>query len=140
SLASAHFQLQCPTPRGVFQDDTEELFCDGPSAATDRTLSPLNGGFYSLHSQQTDWTAAVWISFEEQPTELEDFFTVVPMFKASGTGTFCLNLDLLQALNDANLRDGHNATLAVGFDGENGDRYLYQCADITLSTNATLPA
>ncbi|KAJ7676597.1 hypothetical protein DFH06DRAFT_1168584 [Mycena polygramma] len=137
-LASAHFQLQFPQPRGVFVEDDEPKFCDGyDSAATNRTLFPLTGGFFSLNSEHTTWTAGVSISSKAQPATFDDFSTIVPFFKAAGEGIFCLNLDLSKT-NATGLTDGQNVTLEIIFDG--GDGELFQCADITLSSTATLPA
>ncbi len=75
-VVNAHFQLQFPTPRGVFNMDNEPTFCgyvmkyllanivliditsylDGYlNSVSNRTEFPLSGGFYSLNSEHTQW-------------------------------------------------------------------------------------
>ena len=75
ALASAHFQLQFPEPRGVFVEKQEPTFCgmfsglyllcalqtyftvDGYNTAVDnRTEFPLSGGQISLNSEHPIWT------------------------------------------------------------------------------------
>ena len=71
---NAHFQLQYPPPRGVFDEDNEPTFCgtirqlhsifddvyfvlDGYlTAITNRSQFPLSGGFFSLNSEHPKWT------------------------------------------------------------------------------------
>ncbi|KAJ7931055.1 hypothetical protein B0H13DRAFT_1960200 [Mycena leptocephala] len=136
-LATAHFQLQFPPPRGVFVEDAEPSFCDGyDNPASNRTVFPLTGGFYALNSEHTSWTAAVFLSTKANPTTFQDFSDIVPFYQASGAGVFCLNLDLSKT-NATGLTDGQNVTLEIVFDG--GDGHLYQCADLTLSSTAKIP-
>lgn len=74
AIASAHFQLQFPPPRGPFTAANEPTFCgvfrcwwnnypahcrplDGyNNPAANRTQFPLTGGFYSLNSEHPQWT------------------------------------------------------------------------------------
>lgn len=74
SIATAHFQLQFPSPRGVFDEDNEPSFCgayrigwggrfadgcllDGyNNPATNRTQFPLTNGIITLNSEHTQWT------------------------------------------------------------------------------------
>ncbi|KAJ6562163.1 hypothetical protein B0H19DRAFT_1026950 [Mycena capillaripes] len=135
-LANAHFQLQFPAPRGVFVEDDEPNFCDGyDNPAANRTAFPLTGGFYSLNSEHTAWTAGVALSTLANPTKFSDFLSVVPFFTDSGEGIFCFNLDFSKT-NATGLKDGQNVTLEIIFDG--GDGQLFQCADLTLSSTVTL--
>ncbi|KAJ7073227.1 hypothetical protein B0H15DRAFT_917699 [Mycena belliarum] len=136
ALANAHFQLQFPPPRGKFVEDDEPKFCDGyDKATTNRTVFPLTGGFFSLNSEHTSWTAAVNLSTKPDPAAFSDFASpIVPFFKLSGEGLFCLPLNLLTA--DSGLKDGQNVTVQIVFDG--GDGSLFQCADLTLSSTAKI--
>ncbi|KAJ6605122.1 hypothetical protein B0H10DRAFT_2076904 [Mycena sp. CBHHK59/15] len=136
AVANAHFQLQFPLPRGPFVEDDEPNFCDGyDSAVSNRTVFPLTGGFWSLNSEHTSWTAGVTLSTKADPANFEDFSTVIPFFQASGEGIFCFNLDFSKT-NATGLKDGQNVTLEIVFDG--GDGQLYQCADLTLSSTAKI--
>ncbi|KAJ6534481.1 hypothetical protein DFH09DRAFT_890514, partial [Mycena vulgaris] len=136
ALANAHFQLQFPPPRGVFVEDDEPTFCDGyDNAVSNRTVFPLTGGFFSLNSEHTSWTAGVTISTKADPATFDDFSTIVPFFQLTGEGVFCLQLDL-SATNATGLTDGQNVTLEIVFDG--GDGQLYQCADLTLSSSTKI--
>ncbi|KAK7694434.1 hypothetical protein QCA50_001620 [Cerrena zonata] len=136
SVASAHFQLQFPTPRGVFVEDDEPTFCDGyTTAATNRTTFPLTGGFFSLNSEHPTWTVGVIVSTAQNPSSFNNFSQAVPFFETTGEGVFCFPIDL--ATSGVNgIADGVNATLQIVFDG--GDDKLYQCADVTLSSTATI--
>ncbi|KAJ6562156.1 hypothetical protein B0H19DRAFT_1143713 [Mycena capillaripes] len=136
ALANAHFQLQFPAPRGVFVEDNEPNFCDGyDNPAANRTTFPLTGGFYSLNSEHTSWTAEVALSTLGNPTQFSDFLSIVPFFTDTGAGIFCFDLDFSKT-NATGLKDGQNVTLEIVFDG--GDGKLFQCADLTLSSSATL--
>ncbi|KAJ7745912.1 hypothetical protein DFH07DRAFT_889913 [Mycena maculata] len=138
ALVNAHFQLQFPLPRGPFVMDSEPNFCDGyTNAVSNRTIFPLTGGFFSLNSEHTSWTAGVAISTIQDPTSFNDFAQIVPFFKDSGEGLFCFPLDLLST-NATGLTSGENVTIQITFDG--GDGELFQCADLTLSSTATIPS
>ncbi|KAJ7112852.1 hypothetical protein C8R43DRAFT_856324, partial [Mycena crocata] len=135
AVARAHFQLQFPQPRGAFVEDDEPKFCDGyDNAASNRTVFPLSGGFFSINSEHPSWTAGVSLSTKAEPTTFQDFSTIVPFFRATGEGIFCLNLDLSKT--NASVTDGQNVTLEIVFDG--GDGQLFQCADLTLSSTAKI--
>ncbi|KAJ6562166.1 hypothetical protein B0H19DRAFT_1375342 [Mycena capillaripes] len=136
ALANAHFQLKFPAPRGVFEEEDEPNFCDGyDNPAANRTLFPLTGGFYSLNSEHTSWTAGVSLANQGNPTQFSDFLSIVPFFKDSGEGAFCFDLDFIK-INSTGLKDGQNVTLEIVFDG--GDGKLFQCADLTLSSTTKL--
>ncbi|KAJ7683220.1 hypothetical protein B0H17DRAFT_1170000 [Mycena rosella] len=136
TLASAHFQLQFPLPRGPFVEAKEPTFCDGyDNETTNKTVFPLTGGFFSLNSEHTSWTAAVFLSTKANTTSFNDFQNVVPFFKLSGEGLFCLPLDFSKT-NATGLTDGQNVTIEIVYDG--GDGSLFQCADLTLSSTAKI--
>jgi len=141
SVASAHFQLQYPLPRGVFVEDNEPGFCDGyTQAVSNRTVFPLSNGVISMNSEHPAWTVGVIISTAQNPTSFNDFNNsapAVPFFQTTGEGIACFEIDLLNS-GISGLVDGANITIEVVFDG--GDGQLYQCADLTLSSNITTPS
>ncbi|CDO72435.1 hypothetical protein BN946_scf184977.g135 [Trametes cinnabarina] len=144
TVASAHFQLQYPPPRGAFVEDKEPTFCDGYATAVDnRTLFPTSGGIFSIHSEHPQWTLGGIIATVQNPTNFPAFQAngqfqyVVPFFGTSGEGDFCFPIDLA-AHGVSGVKDGANVTLQFIFDG--GDGQLYQCADLTLADNATIPS
>ncbi|KAJ7157712.1 hypothetical protein C8R43DRAFT_1125379 [Mycena crocata] len=109
---------------GVFVEDDEPKFCDGyGNAASNRTVFPLTGGFFSLNSEHNSWTAGVSLSTKANPATFQDFSTIVPFFQLSDEGLFCLPLDLMST-NATGLTDGQNVTLEIVFNG--GDGELFQ--------------
>ncbi|KAG6841056.1 hypothetical protein C0991_002267 [Blastosporella zonata] len=140
TAVNAHFQLQFPTPRGVFNEDNEPNFCDGYlTPASNRTTFPLSGGFLSLNSEHPQFTTGVLLSTAADPTSFNNFTQVVPYFQTEGEGSFCFQLDFNSFTNTtASFQNGENVTIQIVFDG--GDGQLYQCADLTLSDDATIPS
>ncbi|EIN13572.1 hypothetical protein PUNSTDRAFT_48521 [Punctularia strigosozonata HHB-11173 SS5] len=146
AAANAHFQLQFPTPRGPFVEDDEPHFCDGyTDAVSNRSTFPLTGGFISLNSEHPKWTIGVLISTVQNPNSFDNFTTannqsqfVVPFQQKNGEGLFCLGPIDIGNLGISGVNDGANVTLEFVFDGGDGD--LYQCADLTLSSNFTVPS
>ncbi|KAJ3492244.1 hypothetical protein NLI96_g96 [Meripilus lineatus] len=138
---SAHFSLQYPIPRGVFDAKNEVTFCDGyPDAASNRSDFPLNGGVVSFHTGHPSWTFGVILSTAQNPTSFDNFSQVVQYFQYPDAGNFCFNVNLSSSANATTLglRDGVNATLQFVFNG--GDGNLYQCADVVLRANASTPS
>ncbi|VDB84491.1 unnamed protein product [Peniophora sp. CBMAI 1063] len=144
---NAHFQLQYPEPRGPFVEDDEPTFCDNYVNAVDnRTAFPLSGGYIKINSEHTSWTFGVEISTKQNPTSFANFTAnntdngqeqLVRQFsQGSGEGSFCIPLDL-NSTGISGVQDGANVTLQFIFDG--GDGELFQCADLTLAANASLP-
>jgi len=132
--ASAHFQLQYPPPRGPFVMNQEPNFCDGyTNSVPNRTVFPLNGGSISLNSEHPLWTFGVQLSTLSNPQNFGNFTEAVPFFQVSGEGTYCFPVDLA-ASGLSGVQNGANVTLLFVFDG--GDDQLYQCADLTLSSDA----
>jgi hypothetical protein len=133
ATANAHFQLQFPPPRGVFNEDNEPNLCDGYlTPAANRTEFPLSGGFFTLNSEHPSWTAGVQISTNANPQSFDNFQLVNNFFQVKGEGAFCIPLDF-KTSNATSLTAGQNVTIQVVFSG--GDGQLYQCADLTLADN-----
>ncbi|KZV77634.1 hypothetical protein PENSPDRAFT_645265 [Peniophora sp. CONT] len=143
----AHFQLSYPEPRGPFVEDDEPMFCDNYVNAVDnRTTFPISGGYIILNSEHTSWTFGVEISTKQNPTSFANFTAnntdngqdqLVRQFATgSGEGSICIPLDL-NSTGISGVKDGANVTLQFIFDG--GDGELFQCADVTLAANASLP-
>ncbi|PIL29581.1 hypothetical protein GSI_08217 [Ganoderma sinense ZZ0214-1] len=145
TTVSAHFQLQFPAPRGVFVEDQEPTFCDGyTNAVSNRTTFPTSKGIISLNSEHPKWTLGGIVATVQNPdnfTQFRDssgnFQQFLPFFQTTGEGAFCINIDLASS-GVSGVKDGANVTLQLIFDG--GDGQLYQCADLTLSDNATIPS
>ncbi|KAG0697167.1 hypothetical protein DFH29DRAFT_947627 [Suillus ampliporus] len=143
TAVQAHFQLQYPIPRGPFVQDSEPTFCDGyTNAVSNRTVFPLSNGIINMNSEHPLWTAGVIVSTDQNPNNFSDFNSSsgyqigVQYFQQSGEGKYCFPIDLAVA-NIAGVQDGANVTIQVVFNG--GDGTLYQCADLTLSANMTVP-
>ncbi|KAN0090749.1 hypothetical protein V8E55_004315 [Tylopilus felleus] len=143
AVANAHFQLQYPLPRGPFVQNSEPTFCDGYTNVTsNRTVFPISNGMINMNSEHPTWTAGVIISTDQDPTSFADFNSssgyqmVVSYFQTSGEGMFCFPINIT-ASNVTGIQDGANVTIQVIFDG--GDGVLFQCADLTLSANVTVP-
>jgi len=145
SIASAHFQLQYPAPRGPFVEDDEPTFCDGyTDAGSNRTVFPLSGGVIEINSEHPTWTVGVLVSTASNPSNFSDFNfpngtnqLAVNFFQTSGEGLACFNINLTKS-GVSGIQDGANVTVEIVFDG--GDGQLYQCADLTLSSSATVPS
>ncbi|KAI0735397.1 hypothetical protein C8Q76DRAFT_765852 [Earliella scabrosa] len=144
TVVSAHFELQFPPPRGETNTDNQVTFCDGyANSAANRTVFPTSGGFVSIIAKHPDWTLGGIISTAENANSFDtfrddddEFQQFLPFFKTSDVGDFCVNVNLT-ASGVEGIRDGANVTIQLVFDG--GDGQLYQCADLTLSDNATIP-
>ncbi|KAE9410821.1 hypothetical protein BT96DRAFT_912264 [Gymnopus androsaceus JB14] len=141
AVASAHFQLQFPEPRGVFNMDNEPTFCDGyDTVASNRTSFPIgSNGLISLNSEHPQWTATVLITNVSNPTSFDNFTQITPFFQESIEGLFCMHFDLsstnVTSAGGIPLQNGDNVTMQILYNG--GDGNLYQCADLTLSDSAT---
>ncbi|KAF5356337.1 hypothetical protein D9756_004258 [Leucocoprinus leucothites] len=138
---NAHFHLNYPEPRGPFVGANEPNFCGGYTEVTsNRTTFPLEGGFFRIQQGHPNWAAAVYISTEQNPNSFDAFNgTIGEQYarywaKADTPGQFCVPLDL-SSTNITGVRDGANVTIQIAVTG--GDGNLYQCADLTLSSNFT---
>ncbi|KAI6153299.1 hypothetical protein BKA82DRAFT_1002454 [Pisolithus tinctorius] len=144
AVANAHFQLQYPAPRGPFVAAQEPTFCDGyTNPVSNRTVFPLANGVINFISKHPDWIAGVIVSTKQSPTSFSDFNSssgyqmAVQFFKSSGEGQYCFPIDLATS-GVSGIQDGANVTVQVIYDS--GEENLYQCADLTLSANATVPS
>ncbi|KAI0271514.1 hypothetical protein BC834DRAFT_966981 [Gloeopeniophorella convolvens] len=143
ATANAHFHLQYPAPRGVFVAANEPHFCDDyVRAVSNRSEFPLSGGFVTLTSGHPNWNLAVLISTVQDPTSFDNFSTSFGQEQlarnfasTTGTGVFCIPLDLSNT-GVSGAKDGANVTIQLVYNG--GDGSLYQCADLTLSSKATI--
>ncbi|KDQ30567.1 hypothetical protein PLEOSDRAFT_1095975 [Pleurotus ostreatus PC15] len=140
-VANAHFRLLYPEPRGPFVSDQEPNFCGGYTNVTpNRTAFPISGGFYSIRTGHGG-TIGVMVSTVQNPNNFDNFSSAsgepqfVNAFQSSpDAGVLCFPLDFSQS-NITGVRDGANVTVQVVVAGSDGS--LYQCADLTLSSNAT---
>jgi len=145
TVANAHFQVAYPPPRGVFVEDNEPTFCDGyVQAVSNRSEYPLSGGIVTLNSEHPSWSFAIIISTVQDPTSFDNFTNstggqqIVRNFASfSGEGGFCIPLDLSNT-GISGVQDGANVTIQYIFNG--GDGTLYECSDLTLSSNFTVPS
>ncbi|KAF6766267.1 hypothetical protein DFP72DRAFT_12447 [Ephemerocybe angulata] len=138
---NAHFLLLSPVPRGEFVEDNEVNFCGGYNdAVSNRSTFPLSGGSFSINTPHIGFTVGVLLSTEKDPNSWESFSMngtqtfVRDYAKEEDAGTFCIPLDIAAAKIPGAV-DGANVTIQVVFQG--GDGNLYQCADLTLSSNLT---
>jgi len=145
SVVNAHFQLAYPPPRGPFVDDDEVNFCDNyVHAVTNRSEFPLKGGFVTLNSEHVSWSLAIELSTVQDPTSFNNFTNssggqqlARNSASASGEGGFCIPLDLSNT-GISGVADGANVTIQLIYNG--GDGSLFQCADLTLASNFTVPS
>lgn len=145
TVVNAHFQLAFPPPRGPFDDDNEVNFCDNyVDAVSNRSEFPLKGGFVTLQSEHPSWSLGVLLSTVQDPTSFNNFTNssggqqLARNFSSfSGAGGFCIPLDL-SSTGISGVSDGANVTIQLVYDG--GDGNLYQCADLTLAQNFTIPS
>ncbi|KAF8273768.1 hypothetical protein EI94DRAFT_1072237 [Lactarius quietus] len=145
TVVNAHFQVAYPPPRGVFVEDNEPTFCDGyVQAVSNRSEYPLGGGFITLNSEHPSWNLAILISTVQDPTSFDNFTNstggqqfVRNFASGSGEGGFCIPLDLNNT-GISGIQDGANVTLQYVYNG--GDGSLYECSDLTLSNNFTIPS
>jgi len=135
-VASAHFHLQYPPPRGPFVADDEVTFCDGyTNSTTERTEFPLSGGFISFSGSHPHFTFGVILSTLENPASFTNFSQVVDFFSEENASSFCFPVDFSKANIDG-VKDGANVTVQMVYDA--GDGRLYQCADLILRQNFTI--
>jgi len=144
SAVKAHFQVLYPQVRGPFSDDNEPQFCDGYTQPANRSLFPLNEGYISWLTTHPSWTVGVLISTVASPTSFGDFHTssgadqlVVGYFQGTGTTGLCVDVKA-SAAGIPGVQNGTNVTFQMVYNG--GDGILYQCMDVTLSDQVTIPS
>ncbi|KAH7388940.1 hypothetical protein BKA64DRAFT_125559 [Cadophora sp. MPI-SDFR-AT-0126] len=138
SLATAHFSIEYPEMRG-------DSFAEGASqyiypcanvnhtAQTNRTLWPLDGGSVALDLHHP-WSY-VFINLGLGTDSPSFNISLTPsLLNVTGNGTYCLPKVSLPA--GITPSDGQNASIMVATGGRNGVA-LYNCADITFTSNAT---
>ncbi|WVR05799.1 hypothetical protein IAU60_002824 [Kwoniella sp. DSM 27419] len=141
--ATAHFTLDYPTSRG-FDDDNEPQFCGGFTNVSARQPFPLGSGPVHIDSHHNLATVVAFISTSSNPTSFDDFNktangTSIPLatdFFQVTSGDKCFNIDLGSL--GLGLTNGSEVTLQVQYDG--GDGNLYQCADLVLIENYSVPS
>ncbi|KAI0296594.1 hypothetical protein BC826DRAFT_908206 [Russula brevipes] len=144
TVVNAHFQMAFPPPRGPFDEENEVNFCDNYVNAANRTEFPLSGGFVTLTSEHVSWSLAILLSTVQNPTSFDNFTGssgqqqfARNFSSASGAGDFCIPLNLSDT-GISGVADSANVTIQLVFNG--GDGSLYQCADLTLSSNFSIPS
>ncbi|GFZ51776.1 hypothetical protein JCM24511_09544 [Saitozyma sp. JCM 24511] len=143
SSALAHFTLDYPTSRG-FNEDNEPNFCGGFTNVGPRQSFPLGQGPVWIDSHHTLATVDAFLSVSSNPTSFNDFNstangTTIPMvtnFFQVNEGEHCWNVDLGSL--GIGLTNGSLVTLQIQFNG--GDGNLYQCTDLLLLSNYTVPS
>jgi len=143
SIANAHFNISFPAVRGPFDEDNEPQFCDGYTEPGDRVPFPLTNGFIAWDGSHPQWTIGVLLSTAASPTSFNDFHNssggdqlVVSYFQGTGTSG-CVRVTPNSA-GISGIQNGTNVTLQMVFDG--GDGKLYQCMDLTLNDQYTIPS
>ncbi|KAH8591141.1 hypothetical protein B0O99DRAFT_488452, partial [Bisporella sp. PMI_857] len=140
AMTAAHFTVEYPEMRG-------DSFADGASqwiypcanvnqtAETNRTDWPLTGGsvVLDLHHAWTYLFINLGIG-TDYPSFSSISLTPDPL-NITGNGTYCIPAVTLPT--GLNITDGLNASIQVVTVGESGSA-LYNCADITFRTSATL--
>ncbi|KAF8649794.1 hypothetical protein AX16_005560 [Volvariella volvacea WC 439] len=140
-VANAHFRIGFPPPRGPFVADEQVNFCSGYNEVSNRTLFPLDGGFFQFNTSHGPWTLGVIISTSENPTSFGDFAVdgeqqFVRYFSSEEAGgSFCIPLNISEA-NIEGAVDGANVTIQYIYQAGDGD--LYQCSDLTLSSDLVI--
>ncbi|BGP57274.1 hypothetical protein JCM8202_002851 [Rhodotorula sphaerocarpa] len=147
ALVAAHFTLDYPPSRG-FDEDTEPQFCGGFSTpSAERTPFPLSGQAPVLiDSHHPSAIVGIFLSFDSNPTNFSQFNQTSsgqqyglldPFGSITGSGEFCFRVDVA-SLGVSGIANGSVATLQVEFNG--GDGSLFQCADLVLVENYTVPS
>ncbi|KAJ9126048.1 hypothetical protein QFC24_002320, partial [Naganishia onofrii] len=114
-------------------------FCGGfAQPSSSRTPFPLSGNApVQWDSHHAIGTVGIYISTSTNPTNWSDFSTTMAKSWFTGpTGAACTNIDM-STLN-MNLTNGSLVTIQMVANG--GDGNLYQCADLILLSDYTVPS
>jgi len=138
SAATAHVKIVYPALRGPNVSKDQVLFCGGHNNTGTRVPFPLSNGFVLFTTGHPHWTVGIQISTAENPSSFADFHTTngsdqlaVPYFKGQGSqGCIPVNIS---SLDLPDVTNGSNVTLQFVQDGSDGN--LYQCMDLTLSSD-----
>lgn len=140
-LASAHFAIDYPVWRAdSLNNDSYSQYtfpCAGvPTDLADanRTDWPATGGSLSLDLHHPWSYIFINIGLGDNVTNFN--YSLTPSFlNETGSGTLCI--DHLPLPVDLVPGDGQHATIQIVTSGKSGSA-LYNCADITFRTNATI--
>ncbi|KAK0650702.1 hypothetical protein DIS24_g6581 [Lasiodiplodia hormozganensis] len=158
SLATAHFSIEYPYWRGSsFEGDASQWISpcanvnSTPESEANRTLWPVTGGSLRLHVTHPWALTYVNLGLAEgtdgNNNTIASFnASLLATYNQTGNGTFCLpqlgGTALEELAREAGIEggvtglDGRNASLQVVQIGHGGSA-LYNCADITFSSNAS---
>ncbi|QRV76122.1 nucleoporin-interacting protein NIC96 [Ceratobasidium sp. AG-Ba] len=140
--AAAHFTLDWPPTRG-FDEDIENRFCGGFNTPGPRSPFPLGAAGINIDSHHDTANLIALISFASNPQNLTQFSNssdgaqLTNFIRLTKQGEACIPVNI-ESLGLSNVSNGTNATIQIQFDG--GDGNLYQCADVTLVSGATVPS
>ncbi|KAJ9118630.1 hypothetical protein QFC22_003850 [Naganishia vaughanmartiniae] len=137
-LALAHYTLEYPTARG-FIDEEEVNFCGGfAQPSSTRTSFPLSGNApVRWDSHHAIGTVGIYISTSTNPSNWSDFSTTMAKSWFTGpNGAACTNIDMSKL--NMNLTNGSLVTIQMVANG--GDGNLYQCSDLILLSDYTVPS
>ncbi|KAL4865794.1 hypothetical protein BDV12DRAFT_210895 [Aspergillus spectabilis] len=140
-LASAHFALNYPTPRGTDTETMPEFPCGGLSASPNRTQISLDSPSFPVEiNLGHDQTAVqVLLGLGSNPGSNYNI-TLRKTFRIEGLGSFCIpDVALSEDVLGTELTDGLNLTLQVVSNGHPSGG-LYACADLQLTTANVEPA
>lgn len=119
SLASAHFDLKYPTPRGSDAENMPSFPCGGLSPSTERTQIPLSSPRFPIELDMGhDQTAVQFLLAVGTEPGTNYNITLRKTFRVEGLGEFCLpGLELSGDVLGRELEDGLNLTLQVVTNG-----------------------
>jgi len=119
SLATAHFQILYPVPRGSDNEDTMGNFpCGGlDTVSSTRTPFPITNAPIQLHFGHTQTEIEVLLAIGNDPGSAFNYI-LVPTFQEEGPGNFCLGGGAITLPSGLNITDGTNATIQVITNGD----------------------
>ncbi|OZJ04698.1 hypothetical protein BZG36_02534 [Bifiguratus adelaidae] len=132
---SAHYQLTYPASRGFIDTSEPTAPCGGfNNVNTTRFSFPLHNGFVVINSEHVQASIQMYLVIGNNPsTQAFNQNTTIDNLSIKQPGLNCLSANLANVTGAA---DGVNATIQLLFNA--GDGILYQCADVTLSSSASL--
>ncbi|OJD18447.1 hypothetical protein AJ78_01503 [Emergomyces pasteurianus Ep9510] len=138
TLASAHFELLQPPPRGTNFDKITEYPCGGLPVSSKRTEVPLDDPELNIAMKMGHDHSAVQVLLALGSDPGRNFnITLVPTFGQMGLGDFCISdVELTEAKLGTRLTEGLEATLQVVTNGDPTGG-LYSCADIVFTARAS---
>lgn len=90
-LATAHFQILSPTPRGYNEDTLTTYPCGGQNTpSSNRTMFPLSGGPIQLNMEHDQAEVEVVLGVGNSVDGSGFNMTLVPIVMQMGIGMFCL--------------------------------------------------